>query len=150
MVYDLADEYVDGAVAVEVTEAKVSSDTEAFGVDFIPEYGFWIGSLELFFQFDEGITTEDIDANEPLLFIHDSNEVESTRELALQNQQRGRPSALVLAWFDKEECMNYLSPGMNDITVVGRLNSGRCYRGTNTINVFTPRPVHRRWSIPQR
>ena len=48
MVYDLADEYVDGAVAVEVTEAKVSSDTEAFGVDFFQSTGFGLAVWSFF------------------------------------------------------------------------------------------------------
>ncbi len=97
----------------------------------------------------QGITPEDIDANEPLVFIHDSNEIESTRQFVSKWNMHGRPRTWVLASFDKDDCIDILSLGLNRIKVTGRLSSGRCYYGNSCIYVFKPRPFRRPWKFPK-
>jgi len=94
-----------------------------------------------------GITPDDIDANEPLVFICDSGQVESTRQFVFERHKRGRPCTWVMASFNKDDCMDYLSEGVNRIKVAGRLNSGRCYYGNSSIYVFKPRPFRRLWKF---
>ena len=86
----------------------------------------------------DGITPEDINQAEPLIFI--PGEVESTRQFVFQWQKHGQPCTWVIAWFDKDDCMDNLSLGTNRIKVVGRLNSGQCYYGNSSIYVHKPKP----------
>ena len=96
-----------------------------------------------------GITPKDIDENEPLVFICDSNAVEQKRQFVFKWQQHGRGRTWVLASFDKGDCIDILSPGSNRIKVAGRLNSGRCYYADCCIYVYKPRPFRRWWKPPK-
>jgi probable HAF family extracellular repeat protein len=95
----------------------------------------------------DGVEPNDIDSNEPLLFICDSNAVGSTRQFVFEWNMHGRSRTWVIASFDKGECLDILSPGYNRIKVAGRLNSGRCYYANCCIYVYQPKPF-RRWWIP--
>lgn len=91
----------------------------------------------------QGIIPEDINTNEPLVFICDSNKVESSRQFVFEWNRYGRTRTWILAWFDKDDCMDIMSPGYNKIKVTGRLNTGRCYYGNCHIYVYKPMPFRR-------
>jgi probable HAF family extracellular repeat protein len=107
------------------------------------------GIITAFVYMPDGITPEDINDNEPLEFICDSNAVESTRQFVFEWNMHGRSRTWVIASFDKGDCLDILSPGYNRIKVAGRLNSGRCYYGNCCIYVYKPRPFRRFWSKPR-
>lgn len=93
------------------------------------------GMINAIIFLPEEILPQDIDINEPVMFLPGG--VESVNQfIEITDQQ----VTSVHAQFEKENCLDYLSEGMNDITVVGKLNSGRCYRGKCTINIFMPKP----------
>ncbi|MGD9110554.1 MAG: hypothetical protein PVG93_06395, partial [Phycisphaerales bacterium] len=89
------------------------------------------------------VTPEDIDADEPLIFIPGG--VESTRQFVSQWHNRG--CTWIMACFDKGDCIDSLSPGINKIKITGRLKSGQCYYGYSGIYVFKPRYF---WCPPMR
>jgi hypothetical protein len=66
----------------------------------------------------DGITPDDIDPNEPLLF--EPGQTESERQIVYLS-----------------DCMEQFSDGPNKITVKGKLKTGRCYFGTDTIHVVS-------------
>jgi hypothetical protein len=107
------------------------------------------GTITAIVYMPQGITPDDIDANEPLVFICDSNEVESTRQFVFKWKKYGRPCTWVMASFDKDDCIDIMSAGLNRIKVVGKLNSGRCYYGNSFIYVFEPKPFQRLWKFPK-
>jgi uncharacterized membrane protein len=95
------------------------------------------GNIIAFVYMPAEILPEDIDANEPLIFMPGG--VESTRQFVFQWRRHGQPCTWIIASFDKGDCMVHLLPRMNDIKVIGSLNSGQCYYGNSRIYVFTPR-----------
>jgi probable HAF family extracellular repeat protein len=107
------------------------------------------GNITAFVYMPQGITPEDINSNEPLVFICDSNGVESTRQFVFGWNMHGRPCTWVLASFNKGDCIDILSPGSNRIKVTGRLNSVRCYYANCCIYVYKPRPFRRWWRFPK-
>jgi hypothetical protein len=107
------------------------------------------GNVMTFVYMPDGVEPNDIDSDEPLLLVCDSNAVEQKRQFVRQWNMHGRSRTWILAWFDKGDCIDILSPGYNRIKVEGRLNSGRCYYANSSIYVYQPRPFRRWWSIPR-
>jgi hypothetical protein len=93
-----------------------------------------------FMSMPQGITPFDINDAEPLLFI--PGQIEAERQFVRQSQRR---HTYIMAIFDRADCMENLSPGTNEVNVVGRLTSGRFFFGTDTIKIITPKPKPYPW-----
>jgi probable HAF family extracellular repeat protein len=107
------------------------------------------GIITAFVYMPDGVEPNDIDSNEPLLFICDRNAVESTRQFVSKWNMHGRSHTWVIASFDKGDCIDIMSPGNNRIKVAGRLNSDRCYYANSSIYVYKPKPFRRWWKFPK-
>jgi predicted outer membrane repeat protein len=99
-----------------------------------------------FMTMPEGITLDDINDAEPLLFM--PGRIEATRQCVWQSHNWRRQRTYIMAIFDKSDCMAYLSPGRNEVNVIGQLSIGRFFYGTDGLRVIQWRPwlwrYHRR------
>ena len=84
----------------------------------------------------KGILPEDINEAEPLVFI--PGQVESKKQFVSPRGRRSRSCTRIKAIFDKNQCVEHLSQGMNSIEVVGKLNNCQCFYGSSRIYVFRP------------
>jgi hypothetical protein len=86
-----------------------------------------------------GIGRGDI-ADEP--FVLEPAGVESSRQRVFGSRRR----AMVFMSFDKDEVIDALvDNGRVELTVVGRLESGECIKGADTVRIIQPRQRPWRW-----
>ena len=92
----------------------------------------------------EGINKSDV-SDEPFVLSaqdFDDNGIEATWQRIIG----GGRGARVFALFDKDEVMNAVEGiGRVEITVTGKLESGRCISGSDTIRIVRPRRRRARW-----
>lgn len=74
------------------------------------------------------ITPADINDSEKLMFI--PGEVEAKRQFIWQSNRHHTQSTYIMAFFDRADCMENMSPGTNEISVAGKFNSGQTFYGT--------------------
>ena len=96
----------------------------------------------------EGILRSDINQSERLVFT--PGNVIARRQHVFQWKKHGRPCTGVMAVFNKSDCMPHLSPGQNQVEVIGKLNDGRYFFGTDTIKIITPKPKPYPWLYRHR
>jgi hypothetical protein len=96
-----------------------------------------------FMTMPEDIAPDDINDAEPLLLL--PGNIEATRQFVWQSRSWRRRRTYIMAVFDRADCMENLSPGMNEVNVVGQLNTGRFFYGTDNLRVVPRRPWHRQY-----
>ena len=86
----------------------------------------------------EGIRRSDIDSNEPLVLY--PGLIEAEQQYILGGRRRAR-NTRVLAFFDKAELIAAVGEnGPAELEIVGWLNSGRCFYGSDTIRIRNRKP----------
>ena len=85
----------------------------------------------------QDILRSDINQSERLVLT--PGNVIAQRQYVFQWRKRGRPCTWVMAVFNKSDCMPHLSPGQNQVEVIGKLNDGRYFYGTDTIKIINPK-----------
>ena len=89
----------------------------------------------------EGITKDQINIDQPLVLYPGG--IEATRQNAIQWHRRRAMRTTIYAFFDKDSLMNAVPDnGSVELRVVGKLNDGRSFCGTNTVRIGT----WRRWT----
>ena len=93
-------------------------------------------------RFPEGITKDDVDTDTPLIL--EPGSIEPIRQYVFSNKLGRLGRTAIYAWFDKAELLAAISD--SDLTnnrieleVVGQLNSGQEFFGTDTIKI-KPKP----------
>jgi hypothetical protein len=99
------------------------------------------GYIMAMIKMPEGITPSDIDENEPLLF--NPGGIESETQKVFYWRRWCRSYTYVWAIFDKSDCKENLSPGLNKVSVCGKLTSGQYYEGKGCLRL-----VPMRWWWP--
>jgi len=83
----------------------------------------------------EGITTDQIDSNEPLLLYPGG--IEAIRQRVTESRSRG---VSIFALFDKAELMDAVSDnGSVELRVGGQLKTSQYFCGTDTVRIISPR-----------
>jgi hypothetical protein len=86
----------------------------------------------------EGVTKDQIDSNEVLILYPEDaqNDIEAIQQFVIQRGRLGNRRTSVIAFFDKSELMGAIPDnGRVELEVVGKLTSGRYFRGTDTIKI---------------
>jgi hypothetical protein len=87
--------------------------------------------IEAVIQLPEGITSADVDDNQPLvMYLSDDLDNPLFVQVADKNGSKIR------AWFSKDELMAATSAGDIELTVAGKLKSGQWFYGCHTIRVI--------------
>lgn len=83
----------------------------------------------------EGVTTDQIDSNEPLLLCPGG--IEAISQRVIESHRQG---VSIFALFDKAKLMDAVSDnGKVELQVVGNLKTGQYFYGTETIRIISPR-----------
>lgn len=93
------------------------------------------------------IEPADINDAEPLLFL--PGNIEAKRQFVWRSRGWRHRRTYIMAIFDKPDCMENLSIGRNEVEVIGRLNTGRYFYGTDNLRLIDKRSWlwrHRRWN----
>ena len=86
----------------------------------------------------EGVATDQIDSNEPLLLYPGGIEAMSQR--IIESRRQGTTQTSIFAFFDKAELMDAVSDnGRVELQVVGNLKTGQYFCGTDTVRIISPR-----------
>ncbi len=77
-------------------------------------------------------------------------EVKAQRQFVFGSRYHSRTRTHILTWFKKSQCIEKLHPGINEVTVVGKLTSGRYYRADGRLWLLEKRqhfwqPFYREW-----
>jgi len=91
-------------------------------------------------QFPEGITKNQVDQDQPLLLY--PGPIEPIRQYILQHGRGNHKRAYVIAFYDRADLMTALpGNGTVDLQVIGRLNTGRYFYGSDTVRIIAPRSL---------
>ncbi len=80
-----------------------------------------------------GVRRCDIDSDAPLVFY--PGEVQGRYSGIYQVSECGQKQTYVAASFDKDDCLNNLCVGFNDVEIAGRFTSGRYFYGSSRVYV---------------
>ncbi len=142
----IVDDGINKSAPAYCTVNVLESEPLQLNVSFIPAVlNAWnrCGYIMAMIKMPEGITPSDINDNEPLLFNPGGIESETQRVFYWRGWCRSH--TYVWAVFDKSDCVENLSPGLNEVSVVGKLTSGQYYEAEGCLRL-----VPMRWWWPWR
>lgn len=103
--------------------------------------GFIIATIKM----PKDVNPSDINEEESLLFFPGG--VEEKCHYIFQWPRWRHRCTYITAFFDKSDCIDNLSPGLNKISIVGKLTSGRYYYATGYIKLVPARWWWWRWPL---
>jgi hypothetical protein len=95
------------------------------------------GRIMAWMQMPAGITKDQIDENTTLKMYPGG--IEAIMQHVIQYGGRGKQQTRIYAFFSKDELLDAVSEdGSVELTVVGKLKTGQCFYGIDTVNIKSP------------